>query len=130
MGLTSEGAARLPIEILPGIEVVKISSGDDHLAMLAVDGVVYTCGNGEQGQLGRVTERSASRFSRHGPIPLLKPGPVDLKSRHPAAKLKCNDIWTGSYCTFLRDAKSEHIYVFGLNNYKQIGKFDYHYCFV
>jgi alpha-tubulin suppressor-like RCC1 family protein len=66
MGLTSNGIQKQPVEMLPGNVVVKIASGADHLVMLSENGQLYTCGCGEQGQLGRVTERGASRGSRQG----------------------------------------------------------------
>jgi regulator of chromosome condensation len=66
MGLSSNGIERQPIEMLPGNVVVKIASGADHLVMLDENGLLYTCGCGEQGQLGRVTERGSSRGSRQG----------------------------------------------------------------
>jgi regulator of chromosome condensation len=66
MGLSSKGIETKPIEMLPGNVVVKIASGAHHLVMLSENGQLYTCGCGEQGQLGRVTERSANRDRRHG----------------------------------------------------------------
>jgi len=66
MGLTPEGGEKKPIEILPNVVVLKISSGADHLVMLADDGQLHTVGCGEQGQLGRVSERVADRSSRQG----------------------------------------------------------------
>ena len=47
-------------------KVVKISSGSDHLAVLTTTGEVYTAGNAEQGQLGRVAKYSAVRGGRRG----------------------------------------------------------------
>ncbi|XP_062365032.1 regulator of chromosome condensation isoform X4 [Cinclus cinclus] len=46
--------------------VVKIVSGNDHLVMLTVDGDLFTCGCGEQGQLGRVPALFANRGGRKG----------------------------------------------------------------
>lgn len=40
--------------------------GNDHVVMLTVDGVLYTSGCGDQGQLGRVPECFASRGGRKG----------------------------------------------------------------
>jgi alpha-tubulin suppressor-like RCC1 family protein len=37
----------------PHVKILKIVSGVSHLVMLGSDGGVYTCGCGEQGQLGR-----------------------------------------------------------------------------
>lgn len=119
MGLTLKGNERLPIEILPNIKIAKIASGADHLVLLSENGRIYTCGCGEQGQLGRVAARTASRNTRQGMGPLLTPGLVEFKVRK---KLEFVDIWAGTYCTFAKEHKKGDIYVFGLNNYYQIGK--------
>jgi len=50
---------------------------------------------------------------------LLIPALVPFQLRK---KLEFVDIWTGTYCTFTKD-KSGHIYVFGLNNYNQLGEY-------
>jgi len=42
-----------PVAVLPGVQVVRIASGSDHLVMLTRDGELYSMGNAEQGQLGR-----------------------------------------------------------------------------
>nr|XP_050866216.1 regulator of chromosome condensation isoform X1 [Vespula vulgaris] len=118
MGLTLKGNERLPIELLPNVKVVKVASGADHLVLLSESGNVYTCGCGEQGQLGRIAARTASRNSRHGIGPLLTPGIVEFKI---TKKLEFDDIWAGTYCTFLKEYNKGDIYVFGLNNYYQIG---------
>lgn len=46
------------------VTIVKVASGADHIVLLANSGEVFTCGCGEQGQLGRVTERSSGRNAR------------------------------------------------------------------
>lgn len=120
MGLTLKGNERLPIEILPNIKVIKIASGADHLVLLSENGRIYTCGCGEQGQLGRIAARKASRNTRQGMGPLLIPGLVEFKV---SKKLEFADIWAGTYCTFAKEYHKGDIYVFGLNNYYQIGKY-------
>jgi regulator of chromosome condensation len=125
-GLTMSGKPKeeVPVEIVTGHEIIKIGSGDDHLAMLGSNGVVYTVGNGEQGQLGRVTERTAiNKDYRHHKQQMLVPASVDLHvARKNSSKIKCSNIWTGSWTTMCQSDKDEKIYVFGLNNYQQIGK--------
>lgn len=67
MGLTPKGNEKLPYQIMPAeVTVVKIASGADHIVFLTNHGEVYTCGCGEQGQLGRLTERSSGRHARSG----------------------------------------------------------------
>ncbi|XP_044016380.1 regulator of chromosome condensation-like [Aphidius gifuensis] len=121
MGLTPKGNERLPIELLSTIKIIKISSGADHLVMLSENGHVYTCGCGEQGQLGRVASRTADRHNRHGIDHLLNPNLVEFKINK---KLQFSNIWAGQYCTFAREYNKGDIYVFGLNNYHQIGLSD------
>ncbi|EZA50174.1 Regulator of chromosome condensation [Ooceraea biroi] len=118
MGLTLNGTERDPIQILPNEKIVKVASGNDHLVLLSENGRVYTCGCGEQGQLGRVAARTATRNTRQGKGPLLTPGVVEFKI---SKKLKFDNIWAGNFCTFAREHKKGDIYVFGLNNFNQIG---------
>ncbi|KAE8748655.1 hypothetical protein FOCC_FOCC004666 [Frankliniella occidentalis] len=117
MGLTLQGGEKKPVELQTGTVVVKIASGADHLVMLTEDGQIHTVGCGEQGQLGRVSERGADRLSRQGMGNLLVPGPVPFK---PSKKPEFVDVWTATYGTFAKD-KNNQIYVFGLNNYNQLG---------
>uniref|UniRef100_A0A1A9ZV48 RCC1-like domain-containing protein n=1 Tax=Glossina pallidipes TaxID=7398 RepID=A0A1A9ZV48_GLOPL len=117
MGLTLDGIQRLPIDILPGIRCCDVASGADHLVILSCMGKVYTLGCGEQGQLGRVSLRSASGEGRRGKVELLNPQQVIIKKRD--AKL-IEAIWATSYCTFLKESETGKIWTFGLNNYKQL----------
>ena len=119
MGLTVKGNEKLPVEMISSAKIVKIASGADHLVLLDVHGRIYTCGCGEQGQLGRVSSRSSDRHSRHGMGPLLAPALVEFKV---GKKLQFDDIWATTSCTFAKTYPNGDIYVFGLNNYKQIGK--------
>lgn len=116
MGLTLQGGEKKPIELVIGTTIVKIASGADHLVMLAEDSQIHTVGCGEQGQLGRVSERGADRMSRQGIGNLLVPGVVPFK---PTKRPEFVDIWTSTYGTFAKD-KNNQIYVFGLNNYNQL----------
>ncbi|GFY49462.1 regulator of chromosome condensation [Trichonephila inaurata madagascariensis] len=124
MGLTADGVKQIkPIKILNGITIVKISSGTEHLACLSNEGVVYTCGCGENGQLGRFSERACRDGGRKGRSALLEPAAVSVTG-HPNSKtgtVLIEDVWTGSYCTFLKAQQTGLIYVFGLNNYNHLG---------
>jgi len=46
--------------------VKKVASGVDHIALLTHSGAIYSLGNSEQGQLGRVPELFAHRGGRRG----------------------------------------------------------------
>ena len=66
MGFLEEGTIqKLPRQILEETPVVKICSGNSHLVLLTQAGHIYTCGNGESGQLGRIAEMFACRDSRN-----------------------------------------------------------------
>ena len=73
-------------------------------------------GCAEQGQLGRVGERFASRGGRRGLSLLLTPDLAQAKSR----RIVFTDVWAGSYSTYAQAANNE-IHVCGLNNYNQLG---------
>jgi len=96
--------------------VVKIVSGGDHVAMLTQDGDIYTMGNSEQGQLGRVPEKFGHRGGRRGGQLLLQPDKVHSKSK----SRKFTDVWAGSYNTVVLTSAGE-VLVMGLNNYSQMG---------
>lgn len=114
MGLTLEGNKRSPIQLVPEKTHVQIASGADHLVMLTSTGSVYTVGCAEQGQLGRISMRSASGDSRRGKTQILKPDLIHMKWKN------IEHIWATTYCTFLKVANSDQILGFGLNNYKQL----------
>ncbi|XP_018332312.1 regulator of chromosome condensation isoform X2 [Agrilus planipennis] len=118
MGLTLKGNEKLPYEILPHHIVIKIASGADHIVFLTQFGEVYTCGCPEQGQLGRTSERGSDRNCRTGFSKFLQPAIINVK---PSLKLKFDNIWAGTYSTFAKVEQKNDIYVFGLNNYNQIG---------
>lgn len=117
MGLTLEGNKREPVEVLRNTTCVDIASGADHLVILTQQGKIYTVGCAEQGQLGRVGLRFASGESRRGKTQLLSPELVLIKT----GRLVADAIWASTYCTFLREKNTDHIYGFGLNNYNQLG---------
>lgn len=118
MGLSPKGSEKTPIQLVQNVKFAKIASGDDHLAMLTESGQLYTCGCGELGALGRITCRSVDRFARRGIKSLLTPELVAMKRNK---KVCIDDIWAGCFATFAKAADSQDIYVFGLNNYYQIG---------
>jgi len=116
IGLTLDGIQKTPIRFFSDIFVKKISSGSDHLIALTVDGEIYTVGNSEQGQLGRVPERFAHRGGRSGLKLLLSSDKLRLKKKSTVVQ----DAWAGSYNTIVRTDNDE-MYVMGLNNYNQLG---------
>ena len=89
--------------------------GVDHIALLTESGQLHTLGNAEQGQLGRVGARYASRGgqNRRGLEILLKPEKVHSFKTF-------TDVWAGSYDTIALTTENE-ILACGLNNYNQLG---------
>jgi len=117
IGLVTSGELqKVPVKVLPGVRVVKIASGSDHLVMLTTEGELYSMGNAEQGQLGRIMEKFSHRGGRRGVDTFLKPDKIHVKHKY-GAFLK---VWAGSYNTIALTA-SGHVMVCGLNNYNQLG---------
>jgi regulator of chromosome condensation len=56
----------MQVRVLPDHPVKKVASGVDHIALLTQSGYIFTFGNSEQGQLGRVPEYFAQRGGRRG----------------------------------------------------------------
>ncbi|NXD98754.1 RCC1 protein, partial [Chaetorhynchus papuensis] len=102
--------------------------GNDHLVMLTVDGDLFTCGCGEQGQLGRVPAFFANRGGRKGLQRLLVPQLVPVRGKGRKGKMRFQDAFCGAYFTFAV-TREGHIYGFGLSNYHQLGTQDTEPCF-
>uniref|UniRef100_H3BDI2 Regulator of chromosome condensation 1 n=1 Tax=Latimeria chalumnae TaxID=7897 RepID=H3BDI2_LATCH len=100
---------------------------NDHLVMLTIDGDLYSCGCGEQGQLGRVAERFSARGGRKGLERLLIPQCIRVKAKG-SGRVPFRDVFCGSYFT-LAISKEGHIYGFGLSNYHQLGTRSTNSCF-
>ncbi|XP_034111679.1 regulator of chromosome condensation [Drosophila albomicans] len=115
MGLTIDGNKRTPINLLEGTVCCSIASGADHLVILTTAGKVYTVGCAEQGQLGRISERSVGGEGRRGKRDLLRPDQLLIKRTKPFEA-----VWATNYCTFLRESQTDIIWAVGLNNYKQL----------
>ena len=90
--------------------------GNDHTVILTDEGVIYTNGSGEQGQLGRVKECFGHRGGRRGLDKVLSPQIVRLRK-----KVFFSDIFCGSFCTFALSRDDSLVYAWGLNNYGQLG---------
>jgi len=107
-----------PVSVNLGVKnhVKKIISGGDHLVMLTSEGDIFTMGNSEQGQLGRIPEMFAHRGGRRGGQYLLNPEKIYAKSKSKVFK----DVWAGSYNTLALNTEGE-VLVMGLNNYSQMG---------
>ncbi|XP_029308496.1 regulator of chromosome condensation [Cottoperca gobio] len=113
----------VPVKVPMKEPVVKIASGNDHLALVTLEGNLYTSGTAEQGQLGRVPEHFSNRGGRKGLGRLLVPQMVKVKG-----KVRFTDAFCGAYLTFA--VSKEGVYGFGLSNYHQLGTENTELCFV
>ncbi|NXH19769.1 RCC1 protein, partial [Bucco capensis] len=102
--------------------------GNDHFVMVTADGDLFTCGCGEQGQLGRVPSLFASRGGRKGLQRLLMPQRVPVRGRGHRGKVHFQDVFCGAYVT-LAVTQEGHVYGFGLSNYHQLGTESTESCF-
>ncbi|XP_074538695.1 regulator of chromosome condensation [Halichoeres trimaculatus] len=104
-----------PVKVPVTETIVRISSGSDHVVMITLEGNLYSFGNAEQGQLGRVPQCFSDRGARRGLAPLLQPHVLHFKK-----KVSFTDVFCGSYHTFALSSEG-HVYGFGLSNYHQLG---------
>ena len=96
--------------------VMQVVSGDDHVLALTAKHEVYSWGNGQQGQLGRVGERvseSRRRDTYLTPSRMFVPGTRDKGKR-------IVEVQAGSYASFVR-TENGTVFAAGLNNYGQLG---------
>jgi hypothetical protein len=93
--------------------LVSITAGRHHAAALTSDGLIYTWGRNDRGQLGRTT----ADYTTDNTVKQISPTPALLPS---FAGEKCAKIALGRYHSIvLTDAGS--VYVFGTNLWGQIG---------
>uniref|UniRef100_A0A8D0DGZ2 Regulator of chromosome condensation 1 n=1 Tax=Salvator merianae TaxID=96440 RepID=A0A8D0DGZ2_SALMN len=119
-GQESTSGSPVPVELQLDVPVVKIASGSHHLALVSTAGGLYTCGCGDNGQLGRVPQVFAVRGGRKGLERLLLPQPVAIKQRGCKTKGQIQDVFCGSYST-IAITQEGHVIGFGLSNYYQLG---------
>ena len=101
-------------------QVLRISSGADHVAAVTSGGQLLTWGTGQQGQLGRVGGRLSERSRLDT---LTRPQPVPFKATafrgEGVTATRIVDVECGTYSTFAT-AENGSIYACGLNNYGQL----------
>jgi len=122
-----------PLAIPLSSPITKISSGCHHILFLAASGQVFSMGCGENGQLGRLSERFATRNARNWQTDLMTPAIVPLKyafkkglSKSGEAPipvqrvLAATNVWAGGYTSVVQ-LQSGHVLGFGLNSAAQLG---------
>ncbi|XP_015264654.1 PREDICTED: regulator of chromosome condensation isoform X2 [Gekko japonicus] len=119
-GLESSSGSSIPVELQLEVPIVKIASGSHHLALVSTEGNLYTCGCGDNGQLGRVPQIFTARGGRRGLERLLLPQPIPFKQRGGKTKGHIRDVFCGSYSTIALTQEG-HVIGFGLSNYYQLG---------
>ncbi|XP_037086038.1 regulator of chromosome condensation-like, partial [Pollicipes pollicipes] len=97
-----------PCRLTLDVAVAQLAAGSNHLALLDTAGRLYTAGNAEQGQLGRVPELFSHRGGRRGLEMLLQPQRVSLGGR--ARHCRFDRVWAGAFCTVVRDAASHQLF--------------------
>lgn len=122
-GLVQRGVmATKPVEIKLPEKIVKLASGYDFVLFLSETGHVYSCGNGETGQLARLNRYAAEDGLRGGIDRLIKPAPIIYNRMGLKAKnVVFDDIFTGSHHFFLKVHGHDWILGGGLNNFNQLG---------
>jgi len=120
-----------PVPIALPVAVQKISSGCHHILFLTTAGQVYSMGCGENGQLGRLSERFATRNARNWQAELMTPALVPLKyalkkglssgDLPPVPGLPvASNVWAGGYTSMVQ-LETGHVLGFGLNSASQLG---------
>lgn len=107
-----------PTEEASGKMAVQVASGNNHTVILTSTGEVYSCGVGEQGQLGRLKECFGNRGGRRGLDLFLRPQRVHVRRKENFVSIAC-----GSFTTFAITAEGV-VYSWGLNNYGQLASGD------
>lgn len=114
--------AKRPVEILLPEKIVKLASGNDFVLFLSETGQVYSCGNGETGQLGRLSRYAAEDGRRGGIERLITPSLILYnRSSIKEKKLLFEDIFTGAHHYFLKPQGQSYILGGGLTNFHQLG---------
>ncbi|KAI8824049.1 regulator of chromosome condensation 1/beta-lactamase-inhibitor protein II [Fimicolochytrium jonesii] len=100
-------------------KIVSIGAGNNHVACVDNNGMMYSWGNGEQGQLGhRIMERH-SRGSQLLPR-AISFYPSELAESGARASKKFERVYCGGYSSFFVH-ETNAVFGYGLNNYGQLG---------
>ncbi|KAH6920865.1 hypothetical protein HPB50_028147 [Hyalomma asiaticum] len=110
------------LRTLAALTRCQITSGSDHVAMLTAKGELLTMGCGEQGQLGRLSTRTETRWSCVRAENPLKPTIVPVTKPKGCKTRAFDRVWAGAYATFARLRDSGKLWACGLNNYHQLGE--------
>lgn len=78
-------------------------------------------GSGDQGQLGRLPEIYRNRGGRLQLAAFITPDKIRIAKQRKSINPTFVDIYAGSYSSFAVAKESKSVYVWGLNNYHQLG---------
>ncbi|XP_033122882.1 regulator of chromosome condensation-like [Anneissia japonica] len=129
IGLTLKGVMKEVYQLPIDHTIVQIASGNDHLCLLSDQGLLFSMGSADQGQLGRVAECFSLRGGRKGLGLVLSPTQIHFKRIRGSGAPTFTNVWCSSYCTFASTSEG-HIYGWGLNNYHHLGMEDTRTWFV
>jgi len=112
------------------VKIIKLVSGDHHIAMMGDNSRLYTCGAWDYGQLGREQSELPVRRTRclvRNELGFwltdkefnLKPGVVRVGKV--GTQFDVTNVWAGKNCTYCCAGKSCYTYVCGDNSHSQLG---------
>ena len=111
-------ATKIPKKIDIGNEkAVDIASGSHHILILTDNGNVYTFGEGDEGQLGRISLKDLGTIKKNREL-FLKPGLVTFKRLEVSEKI--TKIFAGHWSSYALTSLG-NVYGWGLNNFYQLG---------
>ena len=107
-------ATPVPKRIELETKIVDIASGCHHILLLTEDGDVLSFGEGSKGQLGRIKDNELQSISSDRQL-FLEPKKVEF-----GEGVVIEKIWANHWSSYSKTTSGD-IYVWGLNNYHQLG---------
>lgn len=93
VGLDTRKSSICPVHLELAVPVLKIASGSHHLLLLSVDGILYACGCGDPGQLGRTLASSTEDGRGSSVRSHLLPQPVLFRQQDWKIKVRFQDVF-------------------------------------
>ena len=107
-------ATTLPKRIQLETKIVDIASGCHHILLLTEDGDVLSFGEGSKGQLGRIRDIELQTIANDRQL-FLSPQKVEF-----GVGIVIQKVWANHWSSYAKTTSGD-IYVWGLNNYHQLG---------
>jgi len=103
------------VDSLQPTKIVDIASGCHHILLLTENGDVLSFGEGSKGQLGRIPKESLQSVNSDRKLFLI-PQKVEFED----STVIIEKIWSSHWSSFAQSTNGD-IYVWGLNNFHQLG---------